>query len=252
MAKRTPKAPQITIALPVATDSVIDGIMSTALVTQGRDALATITTAEQAQAAGLYLRACRTAIRAIKAKWLDIRRPINAALDDLKQQELADLQPYVDGDARVNAPLIAWQVADRARAERDAVAALADAMKAAEARRAAEAAELLAVAETTAGPQKRVLKAQARAVSAAPLVPMMSTPVAAPTKIAGVALKETWEASVLSFDELYLAVVAGKVDRAALQPNQTWLDEQANALQRELRIPGVVAHVTHSQSARKL
>lgn len=233
------------VAIPPDTTA----LMAVSDVTKGEQSLATISTVQEAQAAGIYLRGVRQAIREIKAKYAKIRKAI---LDPLKAEEDTDLAPYLRGELLVNKPLIAFQVADAARVERERRAQLEKARLDEEARRAAEVLEIKKLAATATGTEKRVLNAQAKAVEKSPLLPRVTDPLPEKTKIPGVSLTEKWTAQVNDEDKLIAAVLAGKVLRYAVQANQAWLNDQADALRGELNIPGVIAVQSHSQTARKL
>lgn len=228
----------------------IEGLIPLDQLQAQQTQLARIETAEEAQAAGLYLRAVRQSIRNIKQHYKEVRKPVRDALKDLTRQEEEKLAPFEAAERAVDAPLIAWQVADRQRVEQERQAQLARARAAEEAKRAAEVAQLKEQAASAKGLNKTLLKAQAKALEAAPVRPTVNEPLPEATKIEGVSLREYWHAEVDDFVALVDAVAKGRVPVSALQPNQEWLDEQADALRMELHYPGVSAHKTHGQTAR--
>jgi hypothetical protein len=212
--------------------------------------LARIETAEQAQLAGQFLRVARDAQRKIKAKYAAIRKPFNDALKENKRQEAKDLQPYAQAELKLNAPLIAFQVHDRQRVENERKAALERAKAEEQAKRDSTVAELTAAATVATGTQKSYLKASAKALATAPIIARVTEPLAEPTKIEGISLMEYWYCEVDDFAQLVQAVAAGRAPLSCLQPNQKFLDEQADALRQEMSYPGVHSSFTHGQRAR--
>lgn len=215
-------------------------------------AVATIENAADAQAAATYLRQIRQAIRRIKAHYVDVRRPVNEALKDLKRQEEEKLAPFLIAEEAVDGPLISWRLADKQRVEQERRAQLAEAREVEVQRREVEVNGLLKAAEQAKGTERTILKMQARALQVAPVTPRITEPVAEETKLAGVPLVEYWSADVRDLALLVQAVAAGHAPLSAIQPNQKWLDEQANAFRAELSYPGVVAVVEYGQRARGL
>ena len=131
------------------------------------------------------------------------------------------------------------QAAERARAAKEAAArAEVEAQQSAqkqqvvaylkEQAKAAESAEL-----------KKSLLSQARQVEKAPVV---ATGVAVESELPpseGVFDREIWTAEVENFDALLEAAYLGKIPRAAVMPNQAFLNQQATALKEGLAWPGI-------------
>lgn len=59
--------------------------------------------------------------------------------------------------------------------------------------------------------------------------------------VAGISRRETWHADVTDLRALVRGVADGHVPMAAIEANQTFLNQQARALRSELRYPGVRA-----------
>jgi hypothetical protein len=214
--------------------------------------LAAIVTRQDADAAGLFLRAVRERIRRIKAHYKRQRGHVRKALADITRDERADLQPWQTADVQVAAPLLAWQTAERVAADAANKQALVDADVKAKADREAQAAALrMAAASAPSVRVARSLMAQANRVEKAEVLPVVTTVVEA-HKVEGISLPTTWVADVLDADALVQAVAKGKAAKQAVIPNQKWLDEQAQACGQDLRIPGVVPRKKTTLSARGL
>ena len=80
----------------------------------------------------------------------------------------------------------------------------------------------------------------------------IATPVIASTtpKVSGISTRSTWRAEVTSKPDLIKAVAAGTVPMAALDPNDTFLNQQARSLKNELNYPGVKAVEEKSLASR--
>ena len=69
-------------------------------------------------------------------------------------------------------------------------------------------------------------------------------------KVAGASRRETWKAECLDLAELAKAVVAGTVPVQAIQPDQTFLNQQARALKSALNYPGVRVYSESTMTVR--
>ena len=65
-------------------------------------------------------------------------------------------------------------------------------------------------------------------------------------KVEGVVFRKKLKAKVLDFHQLIVAVAEGKVPEAALQYNQSFLDDMARAMGHTLNYPGVVVYEKES------
>lgn len=72
-------------------------------------------------------------------------------------------------------------------------------------------------------------------------VPSVILPPAVP-KVQGVSFRDDWFATVTDLKKLVKSVAAGKVPITAIQPNQTFLNQQARALKSLMKYPGVTAN----------
>lgn len=91
-------------------------------------------------------------------------------------------------------------------------------------------------------------QAEAVAATAAAVV----APIIAPTtpKVAGISMRTTYRAEVVSLMDLVKAVAAGTVPLNALQANQVFLNNQARAMRETLAYPGVKAVAETGLSSR--
>jgi hypothetical protein len=71
-----------------------------------------------------------------------------------------------------------------------------------------------------------------------------------PPRVSGTSIRENWSAVVTDKAALIAAVAAGVVPEMALEPNSKFLNNQAKAMKRELRYPGVTATVEKIMASR--
>jgi hypothetical protein len=108
----------------------------------------------------------------------------------------------------------------------------------------AEAKRLEAEAKKAKGPEKQELKREAEMVRNAPPVPLTTTVVQTRTAtVSTVARRENWKARPVAGltdaqadEQLWQAVLAGKVSRAAFVRDQSWLDGQAKLNQTKMNV----------------
>jgi hypothetical protein len=225
-------------ALTLARPSGIDA--ATARLRSEAQALAVIGSKEDADKAAAFLRRVWTAIRDVKAKYQKIRKPFNAALKENQQQEKDDLRAWQEADRTIDAALKAWLEADAALKRAEAQRILREAEDRARQDRERQVAELREAAQQApTRTDARVFEMQARAVSRAPLVPVVTEQPEAETKLDGVHQVEEWEAVVDDPGLLLQAAMLGQVPIQSVMPCQAFLDEQASALKQDLRYPGV-------------
>jgi hypothetical protein len=217
----------------------------------GERGLALVATKEDADAAAQFLRGVRERIRAIKAHYKAVKDPVNAAVKKIREQEAADLKPWEDADASVAAPLLAWTTAEKQRAEAENRRRVQEAQERAEAERQQAAAALRrAATSVSSASERKALNQQAKAVERAPALPVVSGPATEAHKPEGISVPTRWVAEVFDPMALLRAVVAGDVAIGVVMFDQSWLDGQARAHERNLRIPGVVPVEKPHLSAR--
>jgi hypothetical protein len=116
------------------------------------------------------------------------------------------------------------------------------------ARKALEDAEAARQAGDKKKAERLEQKAEVAADRAATVV--AATVQAEPPRVSGASIREIWSAIVTDRKALIAAVAAGTVPELALEPNMKFLDNQARALKRDLKYPGVTATVEKSLAAR--
>lgn len=212
---------------------------------QALTALATeraqIATRDDAQRAADFLRDVRVGIKGLKAKWKEIKTPVDTALKSLREQEKADLAPLERADAIVAAPLLAWTTAEEQATRQRNAERLRQAEEQARAEQARRAEATRAAAESApTATERRELTRMARQIEREAPLPAAVAAEAAP-ELAGVSTVEKWTAEVTDFAALVAAVADGRVPLDALKWDQRWLNTQANQFGRDLRYPGVRA-----------
>jgi colicin import membrane protein len=137
-------------------------------------------------------------------------------------------QPLIDAEGYVKRAVLGYQQ------EQERIRRAAEAKAQEEARKERERLEAQAAKAAEKG---KVEKAAALQTAAAAVV----APIIAPTtpKIAGLSTRTTYRADVTSKLELVKAVAAGSVPLNALEPNMTFLNNQARVLKEDLIYPGV-------------
>lgn len=209
-------------------------------------------TKQDAENAGIFLRAVRTRIRAIQTHYKTVRAPVRRALAELSDLERHDLLPWMEADAAVDAPLLAWLAEDKRRVDEQNTRILAEAEAKARADRDRQAQALRdAAAQASTARDARALQAQARQVERSEPLPVV-TGTAERAKIEGISVPTRRIADVVNLKALLRAVAAGKVPEDAVKPNQAWLDDQARDRGKDLNFPGVVVREVPTLSARGL
>ena len=172
------------------------------------------------------------AIKALSKKLDDTFDPhIKRAFDNhraLVAEKKQHQQPLLDAEGYVKRAVLGYQQ-EQERIRREAEAKAQEEARKERERLEAQAAK---AAEKGKVEKSEALQAQAAAVVA---------PILAPTlpKIAGLSTRITYRAEVVGKLELVKAVVAGLVPLNALDPNMTFLNQQARAMREDLTYPGV-------------
>lgn len=178
--------------------------------------------------AGKELERIAKQIAAIDAHRKDMTRPLDKAKNEIMDKFKPALALLTDAKSYINREMLRWQdeleqkrreeqrkLEEQARKERERLER--EAQKAAEKGKADRAAELQTRAATTVAP---VVAAQE------------------PPKVQGVAMRSTWKAECTDVVALCKAIVEGKVAPIAVEPNMTFLNEQARSLAEHFNVPG--------------
>lgn len=230
-----PLQPQLVVTRP-------DGIERAAQVTRMAARYTTLTDHTTAQAAADFRYLCRSRVKLVKEHYKKILQPFKDAIAEVERQREDELAPWTAADATVGQAILAWLASEEVRVKAEAAAQLAEAQARADADKQAQADALRRASE--AAPTVRDRKAlaqQATAVEQASVLPQPVGPRPTVGKLAGTHTTERWSAEVDDADALIAGVLAGTVDRRAVQPNQEWLDAQAQQLRQDLDLPGVRA-----------
>lgn len=219
--------------------------------------LATITTKADADAAGLFVQRARKTVKTIEAHYKRIAfGPMKRAYDAQRAEVTTDmdalLAPLQAADRLLSPVIEAWLKAERVRVQEAAAQQLNDATERAQSNKDATVRQLNAAAEEADTPaERRLLRQQARATAAAPLMPVV-TSVARPVEagVAGMTLRTSRHVEVHSLPLLVAAVAAGLVGIEALQPNVAWLDSLCNVQGPAFAVPGCVAVEDDSLAAK--
>lgn len=236
----------------------------------------TIDSPEMFEAAGAELRDIATRRKEIEDKRMSLTRPLDEAKKRMIEFFRAPIERLAEAEARLRGGLLAYQNAERAKAEavrREAeeaahrerveierkrrVAADAEraAREAADAARKAGDAVAAAAAESAAMDAAMAGEQAMEAAELAEIAPVALPAVAAP-KAAGVSTRKTWKAEVTDLRALVLA--AAKRAEAGddfllgfLLPNDKAVGMAAKAMQSKLVVPGVRVYAEESLSVRR-
>jgi hypothetical protein len=203
--------------------------------------------------AGTQLKAIKGAQKALEVKKKKVLDPALAAVKAIRELFAGPEAELVQAENLYKRAMIAFddeqaeirqaeqrRLDDIARREREKVQAAAD-----KARQDAEAAR-------AAGDEKKAdrLEAKADAKQDQAHTVVAATAQTEAPRVAGTAVREVWSATVTDLMVLVKAVAAGEVPLFAIEPNLKFLNNQARAMKRELKYPGVTATVEKSLAAR--
>jgi phage FluMu protein gp41 len=182
----------------------------------GAMALVKIADVEQRLAASEHLRGIRLLKRKIEAHYDAIKRPLLDTISKVRRMEADDLRPVVQADAHLVRVLSEFDRAEADRKARELRAREEEERKKLEARRHEEAEALRRAArEEEDARNRRALHAQARAVEAAPIVPVVApSNGGGPVNVAGVSSTRKYRAHVTDRRAAILAAAAGELLRA--------------------------------------
>jgi hypothetical protein len=195
------------------------------------------------EAAGEDLKRVKGLARELSEKRLAITRPIDAAkkavMDFFREPE----QFLADAERIIKRGVLAYQDEQdrKAREEQRRLEEIAR----------KEQEKLQRQAEKRAERQEAKGNAD-RAEEIRAAVPVISTPIVVPqpTKVAGIAVRETWSAEVTDIKALCRAVADGAAPANLVEPNMKVLNTLARSLKAEMRFPGVRAVSEKGLSAR--
>lgn len=210
-----------------------------------------------AQEAGGVLRVAQTFLKRIETHYKPIRAAVRLrmqqALADIAEMEAADAGPCREANELLRKPVEDWLVADRERVQRENRLALEAAQARAREDRDREAEQIRRAAQAApTATERKALERQARSVERSEPLPVMVGAPQEATKLAGVPLQVRKVAEVVDEVALLRGVLSGEVPRAAVTVNQSFLDEQATRLGKDLAYPGVVVREVPGLSVRSV
>jgi hypothetical protein len=144
-------------------------------------------------------------------------------------KEGALLKPVREVAAYYNREITRWDLEEKRKAEDERRKAEAKALKEAERDKEKEAKALERSGEAEAADHVRSQPVAPPVVARIPTIPQMK----------GVGQRNNYRHKVIDFQGLVKAVAAGRVPIQALQPNDTFLNQQARSLKESLDYPGV-------------
>jgi hypothetical protein len=190
-------------------------------------------------------------LKLIKAAQKALAEKKKSVMDPIRETQKAALALFAEPEAAleqseglIKRAMIGFQEEqERQRAEAQRKLDEAAAAERRRQEKAAEEARQKAEAARAAGKDAVADRAEAKAEAAqaaaatvvAPTV-QVSTP-----RVGGISMRENWYAVVTDVAALTKAVAEGTVPQMALEPNMKFLNNQAKALKKELRYPGVSA-----------
>ena len=202
---------------------------------------------EMADVAAEELKGIKAHEKEVKAARDAITRPLILAKQHVETAFAEPLGFLSAAEAKVKAALADW-IKRQEEARREAEAAERARREAEAAQIVAEQSKLQAEALTTASkaddPAAKLQAAQDAAEKAAEasmqLAALMSAPLSTiSTKVAGASKRTTWSAETFDLMALAQAVIDGHAPAEAIQPNTTFLNQQARAFKRPNLYPGV-------------
>jgi hypothetical protein len=214
---------------------------SKALSVPDRAKALTIATDQDFERAGEMLKT----IKGLRAEIDETFDPIIGKAHEAHKEALAQKRkvdaPLVEAEAILKPRIAAYmQEQDRIRREQELIAQK-KAQEEAERQQLEDAVRLEELGETEWA--NEVLNEK-------PVVAPVVLPRTVP-KVAGVTMRQTWSAQVISLQLLVKAVAEGKVPLLALQANTTFLNQQARSMKDQLNYPGVKAVPDNNISARR-
>lgn len=146
----------------------------------------------------------------------------------LVAEKKSHLAPLAEAESHIKRALLGFQQEEE-RKRRDAEARAQEAARKEQEKLRAQAEKATARGKTE--------KAEALTIAAESIVaPVLPTSI---PKIAGLSTRTTYHAKVTNFTDLIRGVAAGATPEVALEPNMTFLNNQARAMKQTLSYPGV-------------
>jgi hypothetical protein len=178
------------------------------------------------------------------AYWAPLKKAANEAWKGIVAKEKEGTDAVDAAERLVKAKVLAWQQAERAKAEAEQRRLQAEA----DAKARAEQERLLKLAEQRKTPEKQEEYRQAAAAVVAPVV-TVSAPVA---DAAGTSTRKTFKAVLVDKDALIKAATPGSVASTMLVFDQRVADAFARSTKGAVAVPGVRLDEVESLSVRSM
>jgi len=189
------------------------------------------------------------AIKKTSKAWVDFWEPMRKAAEENKRQIME----------KINLLKLTAPGNNKAKVAYNAIAAKASAYRHEQERIRREAAEKIRQEQIRQEEAARLAAAEAaeksgdnelaEAIVEQPVYVPPPKPVEVP-KTDGVSYRETWKHQVFALNALVEAVACGRAPLQALQPNDTFLRQQAKAMKTENLYPGVRAYAEKTPNIR--
>ena len=184
--------------------------------------------------------------KALKAKYQTHYNEMLAPLNKERSTILGWLRDHraacEDVIQKLQARVLAYTAAKDASREQAAATALAQAQDEADAKRQVEVDELRENAEVVSGShptEALAMKQEAAALEKTPAPIVKTFDDVEPTTTSPLTTVTTYSAKVIDIYMLAKAVLDREVSHLALQPNQTWLNQQARSMKQAFKVDGV-------------
>lgn len=192
--------------------------------------------AETYAVAGEMLKSHKKMEKYIQTYFESLKKPAHAAWKNVCDREKEELDKLKPASTHLNKQMTDWYVAEEKKRHAEEFRLRQEAFKREEEERLVAAIEL----------EKEGYKEEAKAIIEEPVY--VPPPILEKTqpKVAGLGIRTTWEAIVIDKLALIKAVAAGQAPLEAVEPNMTFLNNQARALKGSLKYPGVAARENKS------
>jgi hypothetical protein len=196
--------------------------------------------------AGTRLKTIKGAQKRLADKKAALVNPVNATLKAIRDLFRGPEEELTQAESLYKRSMIAFddeqeQIRRREQAKLDEIARKDRETKEAAAKKLRDEAEAARLAGDTKKAERLETRADVRQEAANTVV--AATAQTEAPRVTGTSIRENWSAVVTDKTALIAAVAAGTVPEMALDPNSKFLNNQAKAMKRELKYPGVTATV---------
>lgn len=198
----------------------------------------TITSNQEYEDAGAYLKQIKNRQRELEAQQKEITKPINDALKRVRDLFRSPLDRLSQAENVIKRGMGEWYRKEQQRIENERRAAAEAARK--EQERLAKRAEKAA----GKGDDEKAMALHMQAANVAPVAVQAEAP-----KVSGVVVRYRYTAEVTDFPALVRAVAEGKASIELLSPNTSEIGKRARALKSEFNVPGITVRKVEDLAA---